>query len=166
MSMCSALSSNLVFPAPAILMSSCVPRYLPQFPCAVARLQQKDGVSHKNLVQMLHCCWEGEMMIVLPFYELGSLRAILGEDRWIKNTERLTWSKDGTLLKLAIGIASGMEFLHTFSSPFPEGSPCAEPGCTKAANLGPVGGKTADCAIPTPRPTTCTAERRRCTPAT
>ena len=110
----------------------------------MARLQLKGGVSHKNLVQMLHCCWEGEMMIVLPFYELGSLRSILGEDRWINDTEHLTWAKNGALLKLAIGIASGMEFLHTFSSPFPKGSTCAEPGCTNAASLGASGGKTAD----------------------
>ena len=118
---------------------------------AVARLQQKGGVSHKNLVQMLHCCWEGEMMILLPFYELGSLHSLLEEDRWIKDTEHLTWAKNGALLKLAIGIANGMEFLHEFSSPFPEGSTCAEPGCTNAASFGAAGEKTADrCSAHTP----------------
>ena len=83
-------------------------------------------------------------MIVLPFYELGSLRSILGEDQWIKDTEHLTWSNNGALFKLAISIAEGMRFLHTLSSPFPEGSICTEPGCTNAANLGPVAGKTAN----------------------
>ena len=88
------------------------------------------------------------MMILLPFYELGSLRSVLGEDRWLMDTEHLTWAKKGgkkgALLKLAIGIASGMRFLHTLSSPFPEGTTCAEPGCTNAASHGAAGGKTAD----------------------
>ena len=84
------------------------------------------------------------MMIVLPFYELGSLRSILGEDQWLMDTEHLTWANNGALFKLAVAIARGMRFLHTLSSPFPKGSTCAEPGCTNAANLGPVGGKTAD----------------------
>ena len=111
----------------------------------MARLQEvNSGASHSNLVAMLHCCWEGEMMIVLPFYELGSLRSVLEEERWIKDTEHLTWANNGALFKLVIGIASGMRFLHTFSSPFPEGSTCGEPGCTTAASLGLVGSKTAD----------------------
>ena len=76
------------------------------------------------------------MMIVLPFYELGSLRSVLGEDRWLKDTEHLTWKKKGALLKLTMAIATGMKFLHTFSSPFPKGSTCAEPGCTNAASHG------------------------------
>ena len=81
------------------------------------------------------------MMIVLPFYELGSLRSILGEDRWLMDTEHLTWSKKGALLKLAIDIARGMRFLHMLSSPFPKGSTCAEPGCANAASHGAAGGK-------------------------
>ena len=84
------------------------------------------------------------MMIVLPFYELGSLRSILGDDRWLMDTEHLTWINNGALLKLTIAIARGMRFLHTLSSPFPKGNNCEEPGCTNAASHGAAGGRTAD----------------------
>ena len=60
-------------------------------------------------------------MILLPFYELGSLSSILREDRWIKDTEHLTWAQNGALLKWAVGIASGMQFLHEFKDT--EGNP-------------------------------------------
>ena len=78
-------------------------------------------MSHDNLVPMLNCSWESEMMIVLPFYELGSLRTVLEDRSWREDKEHLTWTKNGTLLKLAIGIASGMQFLHEFKDT--EGNP-------------------------------------------
>ena len=41
----------------------------------MAELQGAAGVSHANLVQMKHCCWEKELMLVLEFFELGSAPA-------------------------------------------------------------------------------------------
>jgi len=68
--------------------------------------------SHDNLLPMLHCCWREEILIVLPFYELGSMAAVL--DNETKNDEvLLRWDDErGTLTRWALEIASGMEFLH------------------------------------------------------
>lgn len=76
--------------------------------------------SHRNLVQMLHCCWTGEMMIVLPFYELGSMDDALqaisaGMKGYEDHDAKVTWHKDGALSAWALGIVAGMRFLHEWT---------------------------------------------------
>ena len=85
----------------------------------MAQIQGEHGISHGNLVQMLHCCWEKELLIVIEFFELGSLDGML-EEEWARPS--LYWCEEGIgksledvgpLLKLSRGIAAGMAFLHS-----------------------------------------------------
>jgi len=100
----------------------------------MATLQRNKGMSHPNLVQMLHCCWENEMLIVLEFCQMGSLDAVLtgaaeGKSGILKY---MTWStkivdpepfsgeteaSDDCLLNWALQICSGMNFIHSQSPP-------------------------------------------------
>ena len=73
--------------------------------CFVMARLQKDGVSHPNIVQMLHCCWKSSLLLILDYYVLGSLREVLDVDiRMPNGTERsLCWidslsSQKGVLL--------------------------------------------------------------------
>ena len=43
----------------------------------MANLQRNKGISHPNLVQMLHCCWENEMLLILEYCEMGSLDEVM-----------------------------------------------------------------------------------------
>ena len=76
----------------------------------MARLQRVGGTSHKNLVEMRHCCWAHEMMLVFSFYELGDLQNVLQDER-LPGAD-VHWAANGVLSNLALGIVSGMRFLH------------------------------------------------------
>ena len=52
----------------------------------MALLQGDLGISHPNLVQMVHCCWEGELLLLLDYYPLGSLG-----DALENGTQKLEW---------------------------------------------------------------------------
>ena len=80
-------------------------------------LQGDIGVSHPALVQMLHCCWKEELLIVIEYFEKGSLDNLL--DDCVDDAVRaeLVWSTNGepaTLQRLMIDVASGMCFMHAF----------------------------------------------------
>ncbi len=87
--------------------------------CFVMARLQKDGVAHPNIVQMLHCCWKSNLLLLLDYYPLGSLRDVLdaevrmpgwyGEElRWI---DSLSFQK-GVLLKISLNICDGMSYIH------------------------------------------------------
>ncbi|XP_014520658.1 probable serine/threonine-protein kinase PIX13 [Vigna radiata var. radiata] len=66
-------------------------------------------VSHQNLVKLLgYCCDDVEFLLVYEFMPKGSLENHLF--RRNTNTEPLSWD---TRLKIAIGAARGLAFLHT-----------------------------------------------------
>ncbi|XP_059636830.1 probable serine/threonine-protein kinase PIX13 [Cornus florida] len=63
--------------------------------------------SHPNLVRLLGYCWEDrEFLLVYEYMQRGSLESHLFK----KAAEPLTWE---TRLKIAIGAAKGLDFLHT-----------------------------------------------------
>ena len=41
--------------------------------CVIMAKLQTGGVSHPNIVQMMYCCWKSSLMLMLEYYELGSL---------------------------------------------------------------------------------------------
>ena len=53
------------------------------------------------------------MMLVFSFFELGDLHDVLFNKRWHEYPD-LHWASDGALARLALGIVSGMRFLHEF----------------------------------------------------
>ncbi|RDY14217.1 putative serine/threonine-protein kinase PIX13, partial [Mucuna pruriens] len=66
-------------------------------------------ISHPNLVKLLgYCCDDVEFLLVYEFMPKGSLESHLF--RRNTNTEPLSWD---TRLKIAIGAARGLAFLHT-----------------------------------------------------
>ena len=89
--------------------------------CAEAKLMatlqsRNGGISHPNLVQMKRCCFEGnELMLVLQFHELGTLEDVLQNANDLNIVDRLIWvpDGDGVLYNLTIGIAKGLEYLHS-----------------------------------------------------
>ncbi|KAF7139933.1 hypothetical protein RHSIM_Rhsim06G0006400 [Rhododendron simsii] len=63
--------------------------------------------SHPNLVKLLGYCWEdGQFLLVYEYMQKGSLESHL----FRKGAESLSWD---TRLKIAIGAAQGLAFLHT-----------------------------------------------------
>ncbi len=87
----------------------------------MAELQGTKGVSHPNLVQMRFCCWEQELILVLEYFELGSLNDVLNrasraffsqkDALAVEWATAMRWGKDGLLRKISIDMASGMCFL-------------------------------------------------------
>ncbi|GMI89800.1 hypothetical protein like AT1G76360 [Hibiscus trionum] len=64
--------------------------------------------SHPNLVKLLGYCWEeNQFLLVYEYMQKGSLENHLFRSG---RAEPLTW---GTRLKIAIGAAQGLDFLHT-----------------------------------------------------
>ena len=45
--------------------------------CNLMALLQKDGISHENLIQMLFCCWDRELLMLIEFCELGTVNDAL-----------------------------------------------------------------------------------------
>ena len=89
--------------------------------CNLMALLQKGGMSHPNLVQMLFCCWDRELLLMLEYCELGSLENlyILAMKTPESSVSRaLTWGheadNDGGVLKmLARHVACGMAYMHS-----------------------------------------------------
>uniref|UniRef100_A0A3Q7H402 non-specific serine/threonine protein kinase n=1 Tax=Solanum lycopersicum TaxID=4081 RepID=A0A3Q7H402_SOLLC len=64
-------------------------------------------LSHPNLVKLIGYCWEDKtFLLVYEHMQKGSLESHL----FRKGAEALSW---GTRLKIAIGAAKGLDFLHT-----------------------------------------------------
>ena len=68
---------------------------------------QADGVAHPNIVQMLYCCWDTELLLCLAYYHRGSLHDILADSQ-----EQPTWTE---LTRLVLGVCAGMSYLHSCS---------------------------------------------------
>ena len=88
--------------------------------CNLLAQLQRDGVSHKNLTQMLFCCWDRELLLLIEFAKLGSLDILLASSlvEHASLVNELTWQctddgDGGILSKVAHGIASGMEYMHS-----------------------------------------------------
>ncbi len=86
--------------------------------CSVMATLQSNGVSHPNLVQLLFCCWEEDLLLVLEYHALGSFRDVVSTARQnpLCFGEKLTWRKDtgdgvGILSKLAADACDGMIFM-------------------------------------------------------
>merc|ERR1712146_112950 len=66
---------------------------------------------------MVYCCWKSSLMLVLEYYELGSLFEALDVYKIYPMAygERISWEnngKEGVLLKLAKGVCKGMQHVH------------------------------------------------------
>ncbi|KAG2408869.1 serine/threonine-protein kinase [Vigna angularis] len=105
-------------------------------------------LSHPNLVKLLGYCWdEDELLLVYEFMPKGSLENHLF--RRNPNIEPLSWN---TRLKIAIGAARGLAFLHTSekviyrdfkaSNILLDGSYNAKISDFGLAKLGPSGGQS------------------------
>ena len=89
--------------------------------CNLMALLQKGGMSHPNLVQMLFCCWDRELLLMLEYCELGSLENlyILAMETPESSVSRaLTWRREadksgGVLKTLARHVACGMDYMHS-----------------------------------------------------
>ena len=89
--------------------------------CNLMALLQKGGTSHPNLIQMLFCCWDRELLLMLEYCELGSLESVYMLA--MKTPESLvsralTWGHEaddsgGVLKTLARQVACGMEYMHS-----------------------------------------------------
>ena len=85
--------------------------------CTIMAKLQSGGISHPNIVQMMYCCWKSSLMLVLEFYELGSLRETLHvcKQNPMAYGEPILWvdeENEGVLLKLAKGVCKGMQHVH------------------------------------------------------
>ena len=96
----------------------------------MATLQGDVGVSHPNLVQMLYCCWNAQLLIVYEYFPLGSVDALISEVSEESCSWRHTfvWScsdnmgdlhnpdmsttEPGVIQNLMLDIVSGMMFCH------------------------------------------------------
>ncbi len=95
----------------------------------MALLQGSLGISHANLVQMLHCCWEDELLLLLEYFPEGSLAdllerkavtedlGVLREVSWTTVDPDTNQRSNGALFDIALDIASGMDFIHSFDPP-------------------------------------------------
>ena len=85
--------------------------------CNIMSKLQVEGTSHPNLVQMLFCSWDCELLLLLELCHKGTLRDILADARsWEDDKQQLVWKNEdgsaGVLARLAYGIACGMRFMH------------------------------------------------------
>ena len=89
--------------------------------CNLMALLQKGGMSHPNLIQMLFCCWDRELLLMLEYCELGSLESLytLAMETPESSVSRaLTWEREadssgGVLKTLARHVACGIEYMHS-----------------------------------------------------
>ena len=72
----------------------------------MARLQ-KDGTSHENLIQMIFCCWDRELLMLIEFCELGTLDDALSMSATAYDRGEALW------FRMACGVARGMEYMHS-----------------------------------------------------
>ena len=75
--------------------------------CNLMALLQKDGISHENLVQMLFCCWDRELLMLIEFCDVGTL------DDALRMRTDVNDRGDGLWSTMACGIARGMEYMHS-----------------------------------------------------
>ena len=45
--------------------------------CTVMAKLQSNGIAHPNIVQMVCCCWTSNLMLMLEYHPLGSLREVM-----------------------------------------------------------------------------------------
>ncbi len=81
----------------------------------MARMQSSDGVSHRNIVQMVGCCWKRSLRLLLDYYPLGSLRDVLAISEGNRGMygEELSWGN--VFMRLALGTCDGLNFMHQLS---------------------------------------------------
>mmetsp|Transcript_13232 Transcript_13232/g.26998 ORF Transcript_13232/g.26998 Transcript_13232/m.26998 type:complete len:1771 (+) Transcript_13232:118-5430(+) len=66
---------------------------------------------HPNIVQLVGVCWDSEMLgCLLEYVDGGSLEDRLRKDWNLPREEKMTWKVE--LLKFAVEIALGVQFLH------------------------------------------------------
>ena len=94
----------------------------------MAEMQSDGGVSHPNLVQMRHVCWEKELLIVFDYYKLGALDDLMkkvcvsevqiDDFVWVHEADEYgSKERAGVLLNIATDVASGSAFMHSFDPP-------------------------------------------------
>ena len=83
----------------------------------MAAMQGASGVSHPNLVQMLHCCWEEELLLVLEYFPLRSLDSMMEGAMPDTKHALIKWTEGGPFLKFARDVAAGLSFLHDLDVP-------------------------------------------------
>ena len=79
----------------------------------MATIQGDAGVSHPNLVQMLHCSWDGELLIVLEYFPWGSLKDVFESQNGSDEDdvgEAFQWSHDDSLKGKAYLFANNRDF--------------------------------------------------------
>ena len=86
--------------------------------CNLMAHLQKNGTSHANLVQMIFCCWDRELLMGLEYCENGSLQNILFQEKLGLHEYLLTWGhglnkSGGVLAAWSKSIAAGMKFIHS-----------------------------------------------------
>ena len=90
----------------------------------MAKLQE-NGVCHSNLVQMIFCCWDRELLMLLEFCAVGSMSDLFDAAKvdgcaWASH---ITWllpergSQSGILHKFATDVAKGVYFMHQHDPP-------------------------------------------------
>ena len=89
----------------------------------MARLQQSGGIAHPNIIQMNHCCWQGELLLLLEYCPLGSLddlivAALNGNDAFVQGLQWKTSGKEmGHLSTLVLDACTGLRFMHDQNPP-------------------------------------------------
>ena len=91
--------------------------------CMLMAKLQVDGTSHSNLVQMINCCWEAELLLIIDYYQLGSLDDVLElyKEDSLAYGEAMGWtmgSNMGALSNLMCDAAEGVAYMHSFDPPF------------------------------------------------
>ena len=91
--------------------------------CTMMARLQRNGVSHPHIAQMVYCCWENGLFLVLDYYPLGALRDVVEVAKVNPNTfgEPLTFSREGVLSKLFSQVCDAMIFLHKNEPPILHG---------------------------------------------
>ena len=86
----------------------------------MAKLQENGG-GHPNVVQLMYCCYEKELMICLEFCRVGSIEDIGAKALSSPPFSRLlTWNRDefvgddsfAVLTRYALEISAGMQHIH------------------------------------------------------
>ena len=95
--------------------------------CSLHAKMQMNGESHPNIVQMVYCCWEQSLLLMLHYHPLGSLLDVLSismADPMVYG-ERMSWidgsGKPGVLSKIAMCICDRYDVyaLSLSSNPSP-----------------------------------------------